>query len=64
MSEQVQRCGTCKWWEYWRNDEGWCQFPIETVAPSCMTGETLPTGELAGTTCPCWAAVENGEVGA
>lgn len=69
MSEPDPRCGTCK---HYTPDigifggVGLCGYPLPPLpdAMPCGGQEMMLMGPKCGTTCPCWAAVENGEVGA
>ena len=61
MSGQDQRCGTCKWFGPIDGCAPWgtCGVPVA----DCFDAEDkAEMHELkAGTKCPCWAPIENGE---
>ena len=69
MSGQDQRCGTCKWWGGLPEtgmggglnfNSGMCAYPKNNLPASARTDEYVMLGN-EGTTCPCWAPIENGE---
>lgn len=67
MSDQDQRCGTCKYYEAGgegyrgaKPEDGWCTAPVPDSVDSDFREPMLPK---QGTTCPCWAPIGNGEGG-
>lgn len=60
MSEQDQRCGTCKWWsELELEARGNCNFPLPPLPDSVCSEGWMRKSD--GTRCPCWAPIGNGE---